>query len=74
MSTLLSKFRISYKSLTMINDIMDPPQEGTVKFFTDLLSDYTNPNNARGNYQSFLSKNNLYKNLIDLWCTNCVSF
>ncbi|KAK9507421.1 hypothetical protein O3M35_007276 [Rhynocoris fuscipes] len=45
MASLLSKFRINYESLTMINDIMDAPDPKTVAFFKDLLINFRNKTN-----------------------------
>ncbi|KAL0821134.1 hypothetical protein ABMA28_005755 [Loxostege sticticalis] len=41
MANLLSKFRIDYSSLTMVQDITEAPQEETKKMFDELVSKYT---------------------------------
>lgn len=40
MASLLSKFRIDYASLTMIQDISEPPKEETVAMFNKLLDGF----------------------------------
>lgn len=40
MASLLSKFRIDYSSLTMIQDISEPPKEETVTMFNKLLDGF----------------------------------
>ncbi|GBP07687.1 Bumetanide-sensitive sodium-(potassium)-chloride cotransporter [Eumeta japonica] len=41
MANLLSKFRIDYSSLTMVQDITEPPQPETKKLFDDLTKKFT---------------------------------
>lgn len=42
MANLLSKFRIGYSSLTMVQDITEPPKAETKKLFDDIISGFTN--------------------------------
>lgn len=55
MANLLAKFRIDYSSLTMVQDITDPPQPETTKLFEDITKKFTeesaNPGRAGNNYQ-----------------------
>ncbi|XP_060804526.1 bumetanide-sensitive sodium-(potassium)-chloride cotransporter [Amyelois transitella] len=44
MATLLSKFRIDYSSLTMVQDISEAPQEATKKLFDDTIRKFTADN------------------------------
>ncbi|XP_054288120.1 bumetanide-sensitive sodium-(potassium)-chloride cotransporter isoform X2 [Macrosteles quadrilineatus] len=48
MANLLAKFRINYTSLTMIHDISEPPRQGTITFFENLISGFreSNKNNT----------------------------
>ncbi|CAH1637260.1 unnamed protein product [Spodoptera littoralis] len=41
MANLLAKFRIDYSSLTMVQDITDPPQPETTKLFEDITKKFT---------------------------------
>ncbi|CAG9790969.1 unnamed protein product [Diatraea saccharalis] len=41
MANLLSKFRIDYSSLTMVQDITEAPQEESKNFFNDLIHKFT---------------------------------
>ncbi|XP_045775676.1 bumetanide-sensitive sodium-(potassium)-chloride cotransporter-like [Maniola jurtina] len=41
MANLLAKFRIDYSSLTMVQDIMEPPQPETKRMFDDLIKKFT---------------------------------
>ncbi|RVE49975.1 hypothetical protein evm_005443 [Chilo suppressalis] len=41
MANLLSKFRIDYSSLTMVQDITEAPQQDTKNFFNDLINKFT---------------------------------
>lgn len=49
MANLLSKFRIDYSSLTMVQDITEAPQEETKKMFDELVSKYTTETASEGN-------------------------
>ncbi|KAL1139874.1 hypothetical protein AAG570_006851 [Ranatra chinensis] len=40
MASLLSKFRIEYESLKMINNIMDEPKRETQEFFSNLINNF----------------------------------
>lgn len=40
MASLLSKFRIDYSSLTMIQDISESPKQETVTMFNKLLDGF----------------------------------
>ncbi|XP_075979531.1 sodium potassium chloride cotransporter [Anticarsia gemmatalis] len=42
MANLLGKFRIDYSSLTMVQDITEPPQPETTKLFEDITKKFTN--------------------------------
>ncbi|XP_014255942.1 bumetanide-sensitive sodium-(potassium)-chloride cotransporter [Cimex lectularius] len=46
MARLLAKFRISYESLTMINDIMEEPDKKTISFFHDLIAGFRTRDNG----------------------------
>ena len=50
MANLLAKFRIDYSSLTMVQDITEPPQPETMKLFEDVTKKFTdeaaNPGNS----------------------------
>ena len=48
MASLLSKFRIEYASLTMINDISEPPKEETVAMFNKLLEGFRDDDTKDG--------------------------
>lgn len=41
MANLLAKFRIDYSSLTMVQDITEPPQPETKKMFDELIKKFT---------------------------------
>lgn len=41
MANLLAKFRIDYSSLTMVQDITEPPQPETKRMFDDLIRKFT---------------------------------
>lgn len=41
MANLLAKFRIDYSSLTMVQDITEPPQTDTKQMFDDLIKKFT---------------------------------
>ncbi|CAH0588109.1 unnamed protein product [Chrysodeixis includens] len=41
MANLLAKFRIDYSSLTMVQDITEPPQPETMKMFEDITKKFT---------------------------------
>ncbi|XP_032514353.1 bumetanide-sensitive sodium-(potassium)-chloride cotransporter [Danaus plexippus] len=41
MANLLAKFRIDYSSLTMVQDIMEPPQAETKKLFEEIIKGFT---------------------------------
>lgn len=43
MASLLAKFRIDYSDLRLLPDMTKKPQESTVKFFNDLIKDFTVP-------------------------------
>lgn len=40
MASLLSKFRIDYSDLQLIQDIMKKPQESSTQFFNELIKDF----------------------------------
>ncbi|KAG7300179.1 hypothetical protein JYU34_015728, partial [Plutella xylostella] len=44
MANLLSKFRIDYSSLTMVQDITEAPQAETKKMFEDIIKKFTDEN------------------------------
>jgi hypothetical protein len=48
MANLLSKFRIDYSSLTMVQDITEAPKEETKKLFDDLISKFTSESTNEG--------------------------
>jgi len=48
MANLLSKFRIEYKSLKMIENISDEPKEETKKFFENSIQKFTDSNEGDG--------------------------
>lgn len=50
MAFLLSKFRLNYSSLQIVS-LNDKPQESTIKFFNDMISDFrTNDDVADGKW------------------------
>ncbi|XP_059061595.1 bumetanide-sensitive sodium-(potassium)-chloride cotransporter [Achroia grisella] len=44
MANLLSKFRIDYSSLTMVQDITEPPQEDTKRMFDEIIKKFVGEN------------------------------
>lgn len=48
MANLLSKFRIDYSSLTMVQDITEAPQAETKKMFEDIIKKFTDENVREG--------------------------
>lgn len=48
MANLLSKFRIDYSSLTMVQDITEAPQPDTKKLFDDVISKFTTDSASEG--------------------------
>lgn len=41
MAGLLAKFRIDYSHLKLLSDITKKPEEKTVKFFEDIIKEFT---------------------------------
>lgn len=46
MASLLSKFRIDYSGLVMVEDITENPKEETLNFFQEVLKEF-NQNNGK---------------------------
>lgn len=51
MANLLSKFRIDYSSLTMVQDITEAPQDETKKLFEEVTNKFTDESASEGNAQ-----------------------
>lgn len=51
MANLLSKFRIDYSSLTMVQDITEAPQESTKKLFEEVTKKFTDESASEGTAQ-----------------------
>lgn len=66
MASLLSKFRIDYATLTMIEDITATPHQDTQAFFNNVISQFKNREESNENSGTFTFSCN--KNLLNkIW-------
>lgn len=54
MANLLGKFRIDYSSLTMVQDITEPPQPETKQLFEDTIKKFTEETMGQGKTINYL--------------------
>lgn len=47
MANLLSKFRIDYSTLTMVQDITEKPKNSTIQLFESLIADFRESTGSR---------------------------